>query len=190
MLRWRKAVRQYAANRYVQKAGSDEFRITSDCKCAQFDGDFQSCEGAKALGKFDMLKGFWQLPPAEDSREQFSFQTDGVFTPTRAPQGGVDSALHFQATMQEVFDDLINEHLLVYVDDVILFASSYEEYLQVLEQSVNWCGKNINGSGVSHDPERVAALTSLPLPTNAAELQHSSVRLTGLGTQLLIMDEP
>lgn len=152
-------------------------------------------KGAKAIGKFDMFKGFWQLPLDEESQEAFSFQTDeGVYTPTRVPQGAVDSALHFQATMQTAFGDLMNDHLLVYVDDVILFASSHQEYLVVLEKffarlrelnlklnlkksaiyqhAVRWCGKIIDGDGVTQDPARVESLVSLPLPQNAAELQH------------------
>ncbi|KAE9017631.1 hypothetical protein PR001_g14340 [Phytophthora rubi] len=36
--------------------------------------------------------------------------------------------------MQEAFADLVIDHLLVYVDDIILFASTFEEYLEVLEE--------------------------------------------------------
>ncbi|GMF60915.1 unnamed protein product [Phytophthora fragariaefolia] len=35
-----------------------------------------------------------------------------------------------------------------------------------------WCGKLISGSGVRHDPERVDALTALPVPSTVAELQY------------------
>ncbi|KAE8881630.1 hypothetical protein PF005_g26671 [Phytophthora fragariae] len=102
--------------------------------------------------------------------------------------------MHFQSTMQTAFADLINDHLLVYVDDVVLYAGSHEEYLEVLQRffarlrelnlklnlkkstiyqdAVSWCGKIIDGQGVTHDPARVEALTSLPLPENAGELQH------------------
>ncbi|POM59114.1 hypothetical protein PHPALM_36148, partial [Phytophthora palmivora] len=111
----------------VPKPGSDDYRITCDYRLLNrmtvpiaasvpnLAVVSSRVKEAKAIGKFDMFKGFWQLPPHEDSREAFSFQTDeGVFTPTRVPQGAVDSALHFQATMQKAFGDLINEHLLVY----------------------------------------------------------------------------
>ncbi|KAE9052852.1 hypothetical protein PR001_g140 [Phytophthora rubi] len=137
--------------------------------------------GAQAMAKFDMFKGFWQLPLAEDSQEIFSIKTDeGVYTPTRVPQGAVDSAMHFQSTLQEVFGDMMNHNLLVYVDDVVLYAPTHDEFLVVLEkffrrlresnlklnvskselnaQAVTWCGKIVDGSGVMHDPyRRIAA---------------------------------
>ncbi|GMF37865.1 unnamed protein product [Phytophthora fragariaefolia] len=151
--------------------------------------------GAQAIAKFDMFKGFWQLPLAEDSQEIFSINTDeGVYTPTRVPQGAVDSAMHFQSTMQEVFGDMMNHNLLVYVDDVVLYAPTHDESLAVLEkffrrlresklklnvskselyaQAVTWCGKIVDGSGVMHDPSRLNALQTLPLSTNAGALQH------------------
>ncbi|OWZ00833.1 LOW QUALITY PROTEIN: hypothetical protein PHMEG_00027895 [Phytophthora megakarya] len=151
--------------------------------------------GAKAFAKFDLFNGFWQMPSAENSQEIFSIKTDeGVYTPTRVPWGAVDSAMHFQSTMQEGFGDMMNQNLLVYVDDVVLYAPTDEEFLVVLDmffwqlrecnlklnvkkssvyaQAVTWCGKIVDGAGVTHDPARVDALRALPLSTNAGELQH------------------
>ncbi|KAG6621864.1 Retrotransposon protein, Ty3-gypsy subclass [Phytophthora cinnamomi] len=87
--------------------------------------------------------------------------------------------------MQEVFGDMMNHNLLVYVDDVVLYAPTHGEFLVVLEkffqrlresnlklnvskselyaQAVTWCGKIVDGSGVMHDPSRVNALQILPL---------------------------
>uniref|UniRef100_H3GV27 Integrase catalytic domain-containing protein n=1 Tax=Phytophthora ramorum TaxID=164328 RepID=H3GV27_PHYRM len=102
--------------------------------------------------------------------------------------------MRFQSTMQEDFGDMMNHNLLVYVDDVVLYAPAPEEFLIVLEMffqrlrecnlklnvsksalfapAVTWCGKIIDGNGVKHDPSRVDALPALPLPANAGELQH------------------
>ncbi|KAE8908713.1 hypothetical protein PF001_g4709 [Phytophthora fragariae] len=192
----------------VRKAGlKDAFRLTTDYRpvnrmtvpiaaaVPNLVVVTSRVRGAQAMAKFDMFKGFWQLPLDEDSQEIFSIKTDeGVYTPTRVPQGAVDSAMHFQSTMQEVFGDMMNHNLLVYVDDVVLYAPTHDEFLVVLEkffrrlresnlklnvskselyaQAVTWCGKIVDGSGVIHDPSRVNALQTLPLPTNAGELQY------------------
>ncbi|GMF12467.1 unnamed protein product [Phytophthora lilii] len=151
-------------------------------------------KGACFFATFDLFKGFWQLLLHPDCREFFSFIThDTVYTPTRVPQGATDSPIHFQNQMQEVFQDMLYKNLLVWVDDIVIFAKTVEEFLDVIRKffarlreyglklnakksclfarQISWCGRLIDGEGVRHDPERVAALSSLPLPSTAAALQ-------------------
>eukprot|EP00644_Phytophthora_capsici_P011684 jgi/Phyca11/123290/e_gw1.50.483.1 len=83
--------------------------------------------------------------------------------------------------------------ILVWIDDLLLFARGAEEYLSNLraffkvvherrlklnakkcvlfDTKVVWCGKVIDGTGVKHSPDRLAALTSMALPPTAAALQ-------------------
>ncbi|KAF0689562.1 Aste57867_19002 [Aphanomyces stellatus] len=151
-------------------------------------------QGAVVLAVFDLIKGFWQMPLAEASRQVLSFMVNGkIMTPTRVMQGHVDSALYFQKTMENVCGSLLYHNLLAWIDDVLLFAKSIDEYLEKLETflglmqthglklnplkcrlyntSVKWCGRVISGQGVKHDPARVEALQAIPYPTNAGQLQ-------------------
>ncbi|KAG3169912.1 hypothetical protein PI126_g2564 [Phytophthora idaei] len=123
----------------------DEFRLTIDYRpvnrmTVPIAGTMPSVattsdafKGKKVFGRVDFTKGFWQLPLHEASREVFSFTTpDGVFTPARVPQGAMDSALHFQGQIQTKLAPLIPHSALVWVDDVILFAPTVEEFLVTL----------------------------------------------------------
>ncbi|OWZ15876.1 Retrovirusrelated Pol Polyprotein from transposon 297 [Phytophthora megakarya] len=77
----------------------------------------QNVNGAYAFGLFDLFKGFWQRPLHPDSQELFSFVTEeGVFTPTRVPQGTSDSATHFQLQMQDCFREMLYESVLTHVE--------------------------------------------------------------------------
>jgi hypothetical protein len=122
-----------------------------------------------------------------------------VYTPTRVPQGCSDAALHFQVTMERCFAKLLYKHLLIGIDDLLLYAEDVDTYLEELfslmnefglklsasksslfQRSVKWCGKIIDGDGVRHDPQRIAALREMPLPSTAGDLQHfASARATG-----------
>jgi hypothetical protein len=95
--------------------------------------------------------------------------------------------------MENCFKKLLYKHLLIWIDDLLLYANNVDTYLEKLEElfslmndfglklsatksslfqrSVKGCGKIIDGDGVRHDPERIAALREMPLPTTAAELQ-------------------
>ncbi|POM67205.1 Hypothetical protein PHPALM_16832 [Phytophthora palmivora] len=150
--------------------------------------------GVKFIAKFDMFKGFWQIMLAEECQEIFSFMThDGVYTPLRVPQGATDSALHFQNQMQTVYKPLLYKGALVWIDDVIVYGKTEEEFLANLKLfyeltaeyrlklnakksvlmsfEVSWCGRIIDGEGIRQDPQRLSGLVSLPLPKTAADLQ-------------------
>ncbi|KAG3105674.1 hypothetical protein PI124_g13586 [Phytophthora idaei] len=127
------------------------------------------------------------MPLHPSSREMFSFVTEGGgFTPTRVPQGASDSAVHFQSEMNEVLRNLLFKGVLVWIDDILLYARTAGSFLEDLEKCfsiprqrrlklnahkcklfakrVKWCGKVIDGEGVEHGPERLAALRQMPLP--------------------------
>ncbi|OWY94489.1 hypothetical protein PHMEG_00035758, partial [Phytophthora megakarya] len=131
----------------VKKPYSDEYRCTIDYrptnKCTvpvagatpNLAAVTQSVKDAYGFGLFDLFKGFWQLPLHTESQELFSFVTeDGVFTPTRVPQGASDSAMHFQLQMQECFREMLYHSLLVWIDDLLLFVKSAEEYICKLRE--------------------------------------------------------
>ncbi|GMF29321.1 unnamed protein product [Phytophthora fragariaefolia] len=111
----------------VRKPGTqDQFRLTIDYRpvnrvTVPIAGTMptvatvvDSFNGKKIFGRFDFTQGFWRLPFHKDSQEVFSFVTpDGVFTPTRVPQGAMDSALHFQSQVQSKLAPLIPHSALV-----------------------------------------------------------------------------
>ncbi|KAH9150284.1 hypothetical protein AeNC1_019325, partial [Aphanomyces euteiches] len=92
-------------------------------------------------------------------------------------------------------------HLLVWIDDILVYANDPEEYTKVLDQffdlvsqygfklsptktklytkQVKWCGRYLSESGVKQDPERIQALCAIPVPTNAGELQCLTRALDG-----------
>lgn len=105
----------------------------------------------------------------------------------------MDSSLHFQNQMQSVFADELYESVIIWIDDLVLYAMSDDEYLDKLQmfftklrtynikisalkstlyaKQVAWCDHVIDSDGVKHDAARVDALVALPLPTAAGELQ-------------------
>ncbi|OWY98480.1 hypothetical protein PHMEG_00030748 [Phytophthora megakarya] len=131
----------------VKKPGSEEYRQTSDYRSVNSVTEVaagvmpilrvltENVRGMKHFGLFDLLKGFWQLPVAKECQEFLSYMTDSkVFTPTRVPQGCSDAAIHFQRTMEKCFEKLLHKHLLVWVDDLLLYASNVDEYLEKLQE--------------------------------------------------------
>ena len=58
----------------------------------------------------------------------------GLFEFTRLPQGLCTSPGTFQRVMELIFGDMNMLQLLLYLDDVLVFASSYEEHITRLDE--------------------------------------------------------
>ncbi|KAF0712996.1 Aste57867_4570 [Aphanomyces stellatus] len=154
----------------------------------------QNLRGKQAMGTFDQPKCFWQFPLHEDCQEMLSFMLNGcVVTPNRVVRGHMKSAMYVQQTSEECYQSLLGKNLLVWIDDILLYADDPEEYVQVLEQFLDlvdkfgfklspdkttlftkeakWRGRSISAAGVSQDPNRINSLCAVPPPTNAGDLQ-------------------
>lgn len=96
--------------------------------------------GAKLFASLDLFRGFWQMPLSEEASRLFSFMTPrGVFRPLRVPMGSSNSVQYFQKTMMFVLGDLMDKHVIIYIDDILVFAKSEEELLSVLERAFSRC---------------------------------------------------
>ena len=149
---------------------------------------------ATHFGTFDFVNGFWQIPLGKESQEIFSFVTPlGTYTPRRLPQGHHSSPLYFHAHLQDAFQSLIDEgKALLWIDDIVIFAKTYEEYMETLERflqicrtkvfkvsakkstymarEAHWCGRIIDGSGTRYHPRNYETMERLQTPTTAGEL--------------------
>ena len=82
----------------------------------------------------DSLQGYWQCPLAEEAREYFtSVAGDGLFTPTRVPQGVMNAASYFQGMMMGVSGNLMRRACLIYIGDVKVIWRSVEEPMMKLK---------------------------------------------------------
>jgi hypothetical protein len=95
--------------------------------------------------------------------------------------------------MNVAFRELINKCVVVYLEDVIVYSKNREEHIQHLSQIFERCrkynislnpkktifdveegkmlGHIISQEGIHIDPERIKAITQLPLPHNNKAMQ-------------------
>ena len=150
--------------------------------------------GAAVFASFDLLRGFWQFPLDPASTKYWAFITHhGLFEFERVVMGGKNSAPHFQKVMTQMLRSLLFICVLVYLDDVLLYAKTEEELcaavakvLQLFERFgvklkpskcdlfcryLVWCGHSISAEGIGVNPAFVSSVESIPMPTNASELR-------------------
>ena len=67
--------------------------------------------------ELDMLQGYWQMKLAAEAQELFTIATpEGLFTPTRVPQGVLNATAYFQGVMTEL---LAGSNCKFWVDDIV-----------------------------------------------------------------------
>lgn len=142
---------------------------------------------AQIFSTLDLASGFWQIPMDPETAHKSAFVTPtGVYQWKRMPFGLVNAPASFQALMTQVLRGLNWKTCLVYVDDILVFSSSFEQHLQHLDQifsrlssagltlkptkcsfaqrQVQYLGHVITKDGVQVDVSKTDAVKSFPTP--------------------------
>ena len=150
--------------------------------------------GAQWFSSLDLKAGYWQVEMREEDKAKTAFTTPlGFYEANRMPFGLTNAPATFQRLMERCVGDLNLKTCLVYLDDIIIFSSTFEEHLERLESvlarlqyhglklkpskcqlfrtSVKYLGHVISAAGVETDPDKTAALRTWPVPSNHQEVR-------------------
>lgn len=150
---------------------------------------------ARWITTLDLKKAFWQIPLDEASKEKTAFAVHGrgLFQFCVMPFGLRNSAQTQQRLMDALFGPQFEPNIFVYLDDLILVTSTFEEHCRLLgeirgrlreakltinvekskffQTSLRYLGYVIDAEGLRTDPEKVSAMSSYPRPRNATEIK-------------------
>ena len=88
---------------------------------------------AKFVSKLDLLKGYWQVPLTDRAKEITAFATpDNLYQYKTMPFGMKNSSATFQRMIHSIVQDL--EGCEAYIDDVIIYSSTWEEHIKILKE--------------------------------------------------------
>lgn len=91
---------------------------------------------AQYVSKFDLLKGYWQIPLTERAKDISSFCTEsGLYRYLVSPFGMKNSGCTFQRFMDKIVTDL--ENTKVYVDDLLVFSTDWDEHVKNIRALFN-----------------------------------------------------
>ena len=104
---------------------SDTFPIPRMDDCMDHIGN------AKYIMKFDLLKGFWQLPLTDHAKEISAFITpNGLYQYKVMPFGMKNSPAMFQRLINSIVSDI--DGCEAYIDDVMIYSETWEEHLAII----------------------------------------------------------
>ncbi|KAI2652387.1 Transposon Tf2-9 polyprotein [Labeo rohita] len=119
--------------------------------------------------------------------------TSGHYEYRVMPFGLANSPSNYQAFVNDVFRDMLNRWVIVYIDDILIYSNTFtdhvqhvrtvlqrliqhklyakEEKCQFHQESVAFLGYMISPEGVAMDETKVNAVHNWPLPKTLKELQ-------------------
>ena len=99
----------------------------------RIDSTLDSLAGSKLFTTLDLASGYWQVEMEPDDKQKTAFSTTkGHFEFNVMPFGLTNAPPTFQHLMECTLAGLSGTHCLVYLDDIIVFSTTFEDHLQRL----------------------------------------------------------
>jgi transposase InsO family protein len=167
----------------------------------RIDDTLDSLQEAKFVSTLDLRSGYWQVEMDKSSREKTAFVTHkGLFEFNVMPYGLTNAPATFQRLMDIVLAGLKWQCCLVYIDDVVIYSSTFEQHLIDLKKvfqalrsanltlkaskchfcrrEMRYLGHIITQQGIKPDPDLIKSVINFPQPKRVKDVQ-SFLGLTG-----------
>ena len=149
--------------------------------------------GGKYFCTMDLKTGYWHVGMTQRARERSAFVCkQGLFQWKVMPFGLCNAPATFERLMEIVLKGMQWKICLVYLDDIVIFGTTFEEcasrLCQVMDtlhaaglklkakkcllfqRQVQFLGHIVSDKGIMSDPEKVAEIQNWPRPTEGLRL--------------------
>lgn len=160
----------------------------------RIDESLDALSGAKFFSTIDLASGYHQVAVHENDRPKTAFTTPfGLYEYLRMPFGLCNAPATFQRLMQATMSDLAFQIVLIYLDDLLVFSSTFQDHLvrletvlsrlrdtglkikvekcHFLQPEVKFLGHQVSCQGISTDPDKIQAVKAWPVPNSVKELR-------------------
>ena len=148
---------------------------------------------AKYFTSLDLKSGYWQVKMDDNSKEKTAFACHkGLFHFNVMPFGLCNAPSVFMLLMNTVLKGL-DSFAIAYLDDVIIFSENAEDHQKHIQavfdrlrehnlklklkkcnffaQEIEYLGFKVGQNGILPNPDKVAAIQTLPAPTCVREVR-------------------
>ena len=160
----------------------------------RIDDTLDAISGSKWFTTLDLKSGYWQVEMDKQEREKTAFSTGkGLWQFVVMPFGLCNAPATFERLMERVLIGLPWQTCLIYLDDVLVHAPTFEQAAknlvevfrrlrgaglklnpgkcEIFRKEVVYLGHVVNENGVATDPMKAVAVKEWPTPSNVREVR-------------------
>jgi len=152
----------------------------------------QSVAGSELMSFLDGFLGYNKIMVHPDDILNTTFRTKwGTYAYQKMPFGLINVGATFQCAMDIDFRGLINNSVVIYLDDIIVYSKNRNNHISHLKQIFERCEKFgislnpkyfslaegkllgfvVSKKGIYIDPDRIHEIENIPLPHNRKMMQ-------------------
>ena len=160
----------------------------------RIDDSLDALSGSCWFSTLDLASGYWQVALDPETKHKTAFITPhGLFEWRVMPFGLCNAPGTFERLMELILRGLHWKTCLIYLDDIIVFGTTFQENLERLEEvflrlaktglklkpvkcnlfqkEVAYLGHIVSQRGISTDPAKTDMVRQWPTPTSATEVR-------------------
>ena len=149
---------------------------------------------AKWFSSMDLASGYWQIEMKEEDKQKTAFTCCyGLYQFNVMPFGLKNAPPTFQRLMNELFRDYLDEFVVIYIDDILVFSKTFEDHMRHLqivfkilkeanlmiklkkckfcEPNIEFLGHIVGRDGLKPDPSKIEKIKNLKSPKNVKDVR-------------------
>jgi len=172
----------------------NKITIKNKYPLSRIDDLFYQIQGAGVFSKIDLRLGYHQLRIKPEDIPKTAFRTGyGHYEFIVMPFGLTNAPAVFMDLMNRVFRPYLDEFVVVFIDDILIYSKDNEKHAQHLPivlqtlrehqlyaklkkyefwlEEVVFLGHVVSKEGIKVDPQKIKAIVDWPTPTNVTEVR-------------------
>ncbi|GBG70992.1 hypothetical protein CBR_g8291 [Chara braunii] len=178
----------------IDYRGLNRYTVKNSYPMPRSDELFDRLAGNRFFTKIDLRSGYHQIRVAATNQPKTAFRSRfGHYKFTVMPFGLTNAPATFQRAMNDISRDILEQYVLVYLGDILVYSRTLEEHLRHLrdvldrlrrhgfyaklskcrfaQHKVDFLGHYVSDQGLHMDDAKITAIAEWPAPTSAKQLR-------------------
>ncbi|GBG80016.1 hypothetical protein CBR_g30277 [Chara braunii] len=178
----------------IDYRGLNRYTVKNSYPMPRADELFDRLAGNRFFTKIDLRSGYHQIRVTTEDQPKTAFRSRfGHYEFTMMPFGITNAPATFQTAMNDIVRDILEEYVLVYLDDILVYSRTLEDHLRHLrdvlqrlrkhdlyaklskcrfaQRKVDFLGHHVSDQGLHKDDAKITAIAEWPVSTSAKQLR-------------------